>query len=107
MGAWDEQEDEKRMSKEVEEQEEKEQMQLIDWHDFIVVETIEFTREDDNIPLAAPIDTSTGAPQGAPIPLDQVGGVGTMSAGAQIEKPKGIEEEEANEAALDMEKEEK
>eukprot|EP00397_Hematodinium_sp_SG-2012_P025264 GEMP01026375.1.p1 GENE.GEMP01026375.1~~GEMP01026375.1.p1 ORF type:complete len:666 (+),score=175.78 GEMP01026375.1:267-2264(+) len=40
---------------------EREQMAMIDWHDFIVVETIDFTKEDDEIPLAAPMDTSKGA----------------------------------------------
>merc|ERR1712151_1000199 len=68
--AWDEQEEEKRVNREEEEKEEKEQMAQIDWHDFVVVETIAFTAEDDNIALAAPIDVSTGAPAGAPVPLD-------------------------------------
>ena len=49
---WDEQEEQQRRSKEDEEKVEKEQMQMIDWHEFVVVETIEFTAEDDNIPLA-------------------------------------------------------
>merc|ERR1712100_201422 len=70
---WDEQEELNRRSKDEEQQAEKEQMQMIDWHEFVVVETIEFTAEDDNIPLAAPIDVTTGAPQGAPAPLDQAG----------------------------------
>merc|ERR1719353_1444996 len=90
---WDEQEEAQRRSREEEDKAEKEQMQMIDWHEFVVVETIEFTAEDANIPLAAPIDVSTGAPQGAPVPLDQgSSGAGTMYAEAHIEKPKGIEE---------------
>jgi len=103
---WDEQEESQRRSKEEEEKAEKEQMQMIDWHECCVVEAIEFTAEDANIPLAAPIDTSTGAPQGAPVPLDQAG-TGTVFSEAHIEKPKGIEEEEDKEVALDLEKEEK
>ena len=59
----------------------------LDRHEFCVVETIEFTQEDENIPLAAPIDVTTGAPQGAPVPLD--GSTGTVFAEAAIDKSKG------------------
>mmetsp|Transcript_15605 Transcript_15605/g.35835 ORF Transcript_15605/g.35835 Transcript_15605/m.35835 type:complete len:695 (-) Transcript_15605:114-2198(-) len=104
--AWDEQEESMRESREEEEKQEKEQMQMIDWHDFTVVQTIEFTKEDDNLPLAPPIDVTTGAPQGAPVSLDQ-GGVGTFAQEARIEKPKGVEEEEREEVAVDLEKEER
>jgi splicing factor 3A subunit 1 len=48
---------------------EKQQMMSIDWHDFVVVETIEFTAEDDMLPLAPPIDFSRNRPMGAPPPL--------------------------------------
>merc|ERR1712216_997696 len=82
--AWDEQELEKRQSKEEEEKEEKDQMAQIDWHDFVIVETIEFTAEDDKINLAAPIDTTTGAPQGPPMALG-ASAQGTMTAEARIE----------------------
>merc|ERR1719353_756782 len=102
---WDEQEELNRRSKDEEQQAEKEQMQMIDWHEFVVVETIEFTAEDDNIPLAAPIDVSTGAPQGAPVPLDQGASTGAVYAEAQIDK-KNLEDDEAKEAAADLEKEE-
>merc|ERR1719221_1306718 len=78
--AWDEQEEEKRASREEEEKEEKEQMAQIDWHDFVVVETVAFTAEDDNLPLAPPLDVSTGAPQGAPVPLDSSSGLVTKEA---------------------------
>merc|ERR1712039_615187 len=91
--AWDEQEEAQRESREEEEKEEKDQMQQIDWHDFVVVETIDFTAEDDKIPLAAPIDVSTGAPQGPPVQLD-ASGKGTVSQAPRIEKPKGVEEDE-------------
>lgn len=101
--AWDEQEEAQRKNQEEEEKEEKEYMAQIDWHDFVVVETIQFTAEDDNIPLAAPIDTSTGAPQGAPVPLDNAN-AGTVMQEARIEKPKGVEEEEQDEAKVDAEK---
>jgi len=102
--AWDEQEEANRISKEEEQKEEKEQMAQIDWHDFVIVETIEFTAEDDNLQLAAPIDTSTGAPKGAPAPLESAG---TMFAEAKIEKPKGVEEVPMEEPAVDLEKEER
>merc|ERR1712176_769057 len=84
--AWDEQEEAARKNIEEEEKEEKEHMAQIDWHDFVVVECIEFTAEDNNIPLAAPIDVTTGAPQGPPQPLDQ-SGAGTVTQEARIEKP--------------------
>lgn len=103
--AWDEQEEAQREGKESEEKEERDQMGQIDWHDFVVVETIEFTAEDNNIPLTAPIDVSTGAPQGPPMALD--GSAGTVFQEARIEKPKGVEEEEKEEAEVDMAKEEK
>jgi len=103
--AWDEQEEAQRVSREEETKEEKDQMAQIDWHDFCIVETIEFTAEDDNIQLAAPLDTSTGAPKGAPVPMDQAG---TMTAEAKIkEQPKGVEEEEKEEPAVDLEREER
>merc|ERR1712113_894021 len=101
--AWDEQEESQRENREEDEKDEKEQMAQIDWHDFVVVESIEFTAEDNNIPLSAPIDVSTGAPQGAPVPLD--GSHGTVFQEARIEKPKGVEEDENEEAQLQLEKE--
>jgi len=104
--AWDEQEEEKRAHREEEEKEEKDQMAQIDWHDFVVVETIEFTAEDNNIPLAAPIDVKTGAPQGPPVALD-ASGKGSISQAAKIEKPKEVDEEEKDEPVVDREKEEK
>merc|ERR1740139_456147 len=73
-------------------------MAQIDWHDFVVVETIGFTAEDDKIQLAAPIDTSTGAPKGKPQPLDAA----IIAQEAKIEKPKGVEE-----AKVDLERAEK
>mmetsp|Transcript_99037 Transcript_99037/g.171640 ORF Transcript_99037/g.171640 Transcript_99037/m.171640 type:complete len:705 (-) Transcript_99037:105-2219(-) len=107
--SWDEQEESQRRSKEEEDKEEKEQSMQIDWHEFVVVETIEFTAEDENIPLAAPIDVSTGAPAGAPVPLsgNASEGVGTVFQEAHIEKPKGVEEEVQQEPAVDLEKEER
>ena len=101
---WDEQEEANRVSREEEMKEEKEQMAQIDWHDFVTVETIEFTAEDDSLQLAAPIDPATHAPKGAPAPLEQAG---TMFAEAKIEKPKGVEEEVREESAVDLEKEER
>merc|ERR1719356_1352616 len=96
----------KAMSRFAWDEQEKDQMAQIDWHDFVVVETIEFTAEDNNIPLAAPIDVKTGAPQGPPVALD-ASGKGSISQAAKIEKPKEVEEEEKEEPAVDREKEEK
>merc|ERR1712113_1270449 len=104
--AWDEQEEAQRISKEEEEKEEKDQMAQIDWHEFVVVETIEFTAEDNTIPLAAPIDVSTGAPQGPPVQLD-ASGKGTVSQAPRIEKPRGVDEDEREETVVDVEKEAK
>merc|ERR1719197_228024 len=75
-----------------EEKVEREQMATIDWHDFVAVETIEFTKEDEEIPLAVPIDTSTGAAQGAPTPLDRSEAGISRSANVDLTKrPGGIE----------------
>merc|ERR1711879_111687 len=63
--AWDEQEEAQRKNQEEEEKEEKEHMAQIDWHDFIVVETITFTAEDENIPLAA-VGRFHWSPEGKP-----------------------------------------
>lgn len=104
--AWDEQEDSARQGKEEEEKEEKEAMALIDWHDFVIAETIEFTAEDDKIALNPPLDVRTGAPKGLPVPLDSRG-QGIVSQQARIEKPKGIEEEPRHEVQADLDKEEK
>lgn len=104
--AWDEQEQAQREHNEQEEQQEKEQMAMIDWHEFTVVETIDFTAEDDTLPLQAPIDTFTGAPQGPPALLANKN-TGTVTAEARVEKPKGVEEEENREAKVDLQKEER
>lgn len=103
--AWDEQVEETRQHNEEAERQEKEQMSLIDWHDFCVVETITFTAEDDNIALAPPIDTSTGAPKGAPQPLD-AGATGVLMQEAKIDKP-SREEDEVEEAKAAVEKAER
>eukprot|EP00438_Fugacium_kawagutii_P031750 Skav201266 [mRNA] locus=scaffold1810:12507:24590:+ [translate_table: standard] len=101
---WDEQEEANRVSREEEQKEEKEQMAQIDWHDFVVVETIEFTAEDDSLQLAPPIDPATHAPKGAPAPLEQAG---TMFAEAKIEKPKAEEEVQEESAAPNVDEKEK
>mmetsp|Transcript_105435 Transcript_105435/g.297934 ORF Transcript_105435/g.297934 Transcript_105435/m.297934 type:complete len:703 (+) Transcript_105435:81-2189(+) len=104
--AWDEQEEHSRANQEEQEKEEKDQMAMIDWHDFVVVETIEFTAEDNSIPLAAPLDVTTGAPQGLPVPLEG-GAQGTVQQEARIEKPTGVEEEEREEVQGDLDNQEK
>eukprot|EP01066_Platyproteum_vivax_P015552 Platyproteum_vivax@DN6860_c0_g1_i2.p1 len=57
--AWEIMKDKEKKSKEQEEEDSRMQMQTIDWHEFIVVETIEFTAQDDNLPLAPPLDAQT------------------------------------------------
>ena len=66
---WDEQEEANRVSREEEMKEEKEQMAQIDWHDFVTVETIEFTAEDDSLQLAAPIDPANSCSKRSTSPL--------------------------------------
>ncbi|CAD7933818.1 unnamed protein product [Amoebophrya sp. A120] len=53
---WDEKTKREKETKEVLHQKERAVMEAIDWHDFVVAETITFTEEDDIIPLQAPID---------------------------------------------------
>jgi len=55
---WEEEEEKKKKAEEDQKELEREQMAMIDWHDFVVVETIDFTEEDNDNPLAAPIDTT-------------------------------------------------
>merc|ERR1719421_210913 len=100
---WEEQEEREAKNKEEEDAQERDYMAQIDWHEFVCCETIEFTEEDESIALAKPVDPSTGAPQGAPVPLDQHAGEGSISAQAAIQKPKGIEEESKPEPEVPVE----
>jgi splicing factor 3A subunit 1 len=99
---WDEQEEKAAKNKAEEEEQERDYMATIDWHEFICCETVEFTEEDENIQLAKPMDQITGAPAGAPVPLDQHT-EGSISAQAAIQKPKGIEEESKPEPEVPVE----
>ncbi|CDI73674.1 surp module domain-containing protein, putative [Eimeria praecox] len=54
-----------RQEKENKNQEERRLMMSLDWESFHIVETIEFTEEDERLPLAAPIDFSS-APRELP-----------------------------------------
>ena len=54
-----------RQEKESKSQEERRLMMSLDWESFHIVETIEFTEEDERLPLAAPIDF-TSAPKELP-----------------------------------------
>lgn len=67
---WEAAEEKKKKVEEQQKQLEREQMDMIDWHDFVVVETIDFNPEDDDNPLAAPIDTTKAAPEEPVEPLD-------------------------------------
>jgi len=71
---------------------EKEQMALIDWHDFIVVETIVFTKEDDEIPLASPMEPTKAILEPVSEPLD----ISTIM-------PDTLEEEEPMEMEMEVE----
>ncbi|EPR63589.1 surp module domain-containing protein [Toxoplasma gondii ME49] len=64
--AWEADQEKKRKEKEAKQAEERVQMQAIDWHDFFIVETIDFTEEDDMLPLAAPMDFSATAKRAPP-----------------------------------------
>ena len=69
---WEKAESKKHEEKEKERAEEREQMAMIDWHEFVVVETIEFTAEDDTLARQAPrkLDQITGSirQEGTPVP---------------------------------------
>lgn len=53
---WEKQQRDRRREKENKSHEERQQMQKLDWSSFHVLETIDFTEEDEKIQLAAPID---------------------------------------------------
>lgn len=55
---WEGEQERQRRDLETKEEEERIHMQAIDWHDFVVVGTIEFTEEDEKLDLARPIDFS-------------------------------------------------
>eukprot|EP00398_MALV-I-01_sp_L67-1_P000856 gene856-297_t len=80
-----------RASKAVKDEAEREAMAMIDWHDFVPVETIEFTKEDEELALAPPIDPSTLRHYGEEaVHLDEK------------EAPKPIVEEGEGEGEVDM-----
>jgi len=97
---WEKAESKKHEEKEKERAEEREQMAMIDWHEFVIVETIEFTAEDDTLALQAPrkLDQITGhiRQEGTPVPLAAVG---------VMERNRIIDEEEAMEIEMDMDAE--
>uniref|UniRef100_A0A0G4F3Q9 SURP motif domain-containing protein n=1 Tax=Chromera velia CCMP2878 TaxID=1169474 RepID=A0A0G4F3Q9_9ALVE len=70
---WEANEAKKRKEKEEAEEEERVQMMQIDWHDFVIVDTIEFTLEDEHGDLGAPIDFSAGRRQAVPPSLEAQG----------------------------------
>ncbi|CAD7933519.1 unnamed protein product [Amoebophrya sp. A25] len=55
---WDQKQKQMKEDKDAQKEEQRERMEAIDWHDFVIAETITFTEEDDNIPLQAPLDFS-------------------------------------------------
>lgn len=56
--AWQKYQEQQQKLKQEEEDREKIEYAQIDWHDFVVVETIEFTNADDQMDLPAPISLS-------------------------------------------------
>merc|ERR1719247_3961058 len=97
---WERAETKKAEEEEKNKAEEREQMAMIDWHEFVVVETIEFTAEDDTLALQPPrkLDQITGniRQEGTPVPLAAVG---------VMERNRIIDEEEAMEIEMDMDAE--
>jgi hypothetical protein len=87
--------------KEKERTEEREAMAQIDWHEFVVVETIDFTAEDDTLNLQEPrkLDQVSGSirQQGEVVPLAKAQGV--------LERNRIIDEEEAMEIEMDIDAE--
>merc|ERR1719313_3178430 len=74
---------------------------MIDWHEFVVVETIEFTAEDDALNLQQPrkLDQVSGSirQEGTPVPMAKAQGV--------LERNRIIDEEEAMEIEMDIDAE--
>lgn len=65
---WNAKETAKLSESNKQQEEERAQMQSIEWHEFTVVETIEFTEEDEKANLAAPIDFVKLAESARPAP---------------------------------------
>ncbi|CDJ60559.1 surp module domain-containing protein, putative [Eimeria maxima] len=104
-----------RQEKESKTQEERRLMMSLDWESFHIVETIEFTEEDERLPLAAPIDF-TSVPKelpkalltedqvtdadGAAAPGDQTDSIAKLIEGADVDaEDEAMETEDEEEAA--------
>ncbi|XP_026190996.1 splicing factor 3A subunit 1 [Cyclospora cayetanensis] len=81
----------RRKEKETKTQEERRLMMSLEWTDFHVVETIDFTEEDERLPLAAPIDFKA-APRELPKALlsEVASGVADAPTGTEGEKVDSI-----------------
>ncbi|KAF8822790.1 surp module domain-containing protein [Cardiosporidium cionae] len=97
---WETSQEKQRKEKEDAHAQERVQMASIDWHDFIVVETINFTTEDDSLPLAAPVDFSSTQAKRLPPPLEKI--VVTTNGDVQ---PPGDPTEEVGRGDVEMEEE--
>ncbi|KAF4660716.1 splicing factor 3a, subunit 1 [Perkinsus chesapeaki] len=85
---YDEQEARRKADKEQREKEERIQMAAVDWHSFVVVETIDFKAEDDELPLPPPILGTTGKRPVSEAPQTLVGSA--QAARAVISKEKEV-----------------
>ncbi|KAF4688021.1 splicing factor 3a, subunit 1 [Perkinsus olseni] len=85
---YDQQEARRKADKEQREKEERAQMAAVDWHAFVVVETIDFKPEDDELPLPPPILGTTGKRPLTEAPQTLVGSA--EAARAVITKEKAV-----------------
>ena len=72
-----------RKEKETKTQEERRVMMSLEWTDFHVVETIDFTPEDERLPLAAPIDFKSAPKELPKALLSEDGSVAAVAASAE------------------------
>lgn len=101
---WEEEEEKKKKAEEEQKELEREQMAMIDWHDFVVVETIDFTEEDNDNPLAAPLDTTKAVVEAPTVEALDVETQKVMP-GAIIEEEEPMELEEEVETKEEEKKE--
>eukprot|EP00923_Selenidium_pygospionis_P002326 GHVN01003584.1.p1 GENE.GHVN01003584.1~~GHVN01003584.1.p1 ORF type:complete len:587 (+),score=130.50 GHVN01003584.1:97-1857(+) len=95
---WEGEQEKQKRDVETREEEERQHMQAIDWHDFIVVGTIEFTAEDENLELARPIDFSSET-RPPPVPLSMSASQAVIDKDRLIKDDMEMEIDEMEEAS--------
>eukprot|EP01071_Lankesteria_metandrocarpae_P002801 Lankesteria_metandrocarpae@DN2567_c0_g1_i2.p1 len=87
---WIAKHEKEKMEKEKQEEEERVQMQNINWHNFVVVESIEFTADDELADLPPPLDFTSTGPRSTPAPL----AMSTRTTSSVIDKGRMIREDD-------------